>query len=495
MKKTIALFSALLLVCAAYAQVDESAIGAANCPQEIAPVTAPFPMPEFKRPVFPQRSVYLNKLGARQKVMCTKTLQRAIDRLSAQGGGNVVIPKGEWLTGRIFLRSNINLHLEEGAVLSFSEYVKDYQPAVLTRYEGMEMMGLGAMIYVSDAENVAITGKGTIISPRRDSSEIWKREWHGQPPLEFQINADTPMSERYFDGKPEHHEGGILLPVVFQPIRCKGVFVEGVTFKNSIFWNIAPMYCENVIVRGVTIDSYGSRTDGVDVMSSHNVLIEYCTVGSGDDNFVMKAGRGTDGVRVGIPTENVVVRYCISQRGPGGLTCGTETSSVIRNIYCHDCVMESPQYAFYFKTRRPRGGGVENIYAERVVVKKVKNAIYLDELGMTNLYGDLAKRDPQPIGPLTPFYRNISIKDVTVGDAITLIRIKSLPELPLTGFKIDNMQANCQASISMYDVADLTISNSHITTQDPTISLYNCGAINFVNTTITVLPDEVVAPK
>ena len=495
MKKTVTIFSALILACAAFAQVDEASIGAAACPDEIAPVSAPFPMPEFKRPVFPERSVTLSKLGARQNVLCTKILQRAIDNLSSRGGGSVVIPKGEWLTGRIFLKSNINLHLEEGAVLRFSDYIKDYQPAVLTRNEGIEMMSLGAMIYASGAENIAITGKGTLLSCKRDSSEIWLREWHGKPALEFQIDGSTPMEDRYFDGDSAHHDGGILLPLFFQPVNCRNVLVEGVTFKDAIFWNIVPTYCDGVIIRGVTVDSHGGRTDGIDIESTRNVLIEYCTLGCGDDNFTMKAGRGTDGMRVGKPTENVVVRYCDSQRGPGGLTCGTETSGFIRRIYCHDCVMESPSYAFYFKTRRPRGGGVEDITAERIHIKKVKNAIYLDELGSTSLYGDLAKRDPQPVGPLTPVYRNISLKDITIEDCSALIRVKSLPEMPLTGFTIDNLKAKCGTSLVLWDVADLTIRNSVIEARDPQMSLNNCGAIRFVNTTFTVLPDELVAPK
>lgn len=487
---TLTFFSLAVLACmAGYAQ-ESIVAGAEFCPDEIAPITAPFEMPALQRPVFPDRSVDISRLGARQGVLCTRILQRAIDRVSSQGGGSVIIPEGEWLTGRIMLRDNVNLHLEKDAVLRFSNYIKDYQPAVLTRNEGIEMMSLGAMIYASGAENIAITGKGTLVSCARDSSEIWKREYHGKIPLERQIVGDTPMSERYFDGDAGHHEGGVLLPLFFQPVNCRNVLVEGVTFKDAIFWNIVPTYCDGVIIRGVTVDSRGSRTDGIDIESTRNVLIEYCTLGCGDDTFTMKAGRGTDGLRVNRPTENVVVRHSVSLRGPGGLTAGTETSGFIRRIYCHDCIMVSPSYAFYFKTRRPRGGGVEDVYAENIHILNVKNAVYLDELGSTSLYGDLAKRAPaQPVGPLTPVYRNISLKNITIDDCSTLVRVKSLPEMPLTGFTIDNMTATCGTSFVLWDVKDMTVSNSRITMRDPQMQMTDCGEVKFVNTVFTALPD------
>ena len=122
-------------------------------------------MPQLQRPIIPERKTVV-KLKA--KGINTKAIQKAIDEMAAQGGGVVVIPAEEWQTGRIEVKSNINLHLAEGATLNFSGFIRDYLPVVFTRDEGIEIYSLGAFIYAKDAENIAITGKGKIVGPSVD---------------------------------------------------------------------------------------------------------------------------------------------------------------------------------------------------------------------------------------------------------------------------------------------------------------------------------------
>lgn len=201
------------------------------------------------------------------------------------------------------------------------------------------------------------------------------------------------MEQRVFDGTKAN--GEVFLPKSIAPIRCKNVLIEGITIDKGLYWNVVPQYCENVIIRGVTVNSFGhGRTDGIDIESSKNVLVEYCSLDCQDDCYTMKSGRNVEGVRVGIPTENVVVRFCLALRGAGGIVCGTEVAGGVKNIYCHDCVFEGTDQGVRIKTLRPRGGGVENLVVERVRASHINYAFYCDMLGSIKWGGDLAKRLP-----------------------------------------------------------------------------------------------------
>ncbi|MCM1521331.1 MAG: glycoside hydrolase family 28 protein [Muribaculaceae bacterium] len=443
---------------------DIDSVGAALCPEEIAPIgEAPFAMADLARPVFPDRVIDISKAGAKQGRLCTKTIQRAIDRLSASGGGTVLVPAGQWLTGRIILKDNINLRLAKGSTLRFSDKIDDYLPVVFTRNEGVELMSLGAMIYANGARNIAVTGDGTLMGcGQTDESEIWREQGKNNPAIEQRVDWRKPVFERIYDGATDSTR--IHLPMFFAPINCSNVLVEGVIFKNAIYWNITPTYCDSVIIRGVTVDSEGGRTDGIDIDSSSNVLIEYCTISSGDDNYTLKAGRCEDGVRVNRPTENVVIRHCLSLKGPGGLTIGTETAGMVRNVWCHDCVMDAPSNGFYLKSRRTRGGGCENITAERIRMKNVKSVLTIDQLGNPAWIGLLAERRPVPeTTPLTPVCRNITMRDVEAEHSVNAITIKGLGETPVEGVRIERWKVRYQNPMRIFDVGDLIISESDFT--------------------------------
>ncbi|MDE6359589.1 MAG: glycoside hydrolase family 28 protein, partial [Duncaniella sp.] len=236
----------------------------------------------------------------------------------------------------------------------------------------------------------------------------------------------------------------VFLPVFFGPMNSRNILVEGVTFERSIFWNIVPVYCENIIIRGVTVSSHGrKRTDGIDIDSSVNALIEYTTLDCGDDCFTLKSGRGIDGVNKNRPTANVVIRHCRVKRGVGGITMGTETAAGIRNVYMHDCVMENPSFPFYVKTRRPRGGGAENVLVERVRVEKSGKTVFkFDMLGSVEWIGELAERMPaREVGRLTPRFADMTFRDITILECPALINAKGLPEQPIEGLVFENIKA------------------------------------------------------
>ena len=445
---------------------------------EIAPIEAPFDMPQLQRPHIPGKKI---EVKMAKKGMSTQAIQAAIDRASMQGGGRVVIPEGRWMTGRIWLKSNVELYLAEGCELHFSGMIKDYLPVVFTRDEGIEIYSLGACIYARDAENIAITGSGRIVGPATDC-EIYQTNKARALNIEQIVDPSTPASERVFDGQGE--TTAVFLPKTIAPINCRNVLIEGVTLDSGLYWNVVPQYCENVIIRGVTVNSYGhGRTDGIDVESSRNVLVEYCSLDCQDDTYTMKSGRGADGLRVGRPTENVVVRYCLALRGAGGIVCGTEVAGGIRNVYCHDCVFDGTDQAVRVKTLRPRGGGVEGLFVQRVRANVTGAAFYCDMLGSMKWGGDLARRLPKrDVNQLTPDFNTIRIDNVVVEHCQQLVQALGLPERPLRNVLMSRVKANCERFVMMRDVQAFVLQDAVITATDTTASIDGCTGVMMLNT-------------
>ena len=450
----------------------ENEVGVKMLTSEIAAVKAPFKTIRFTKPTFPSEKVTLT-LSTTE--INTATIQKTIDQLSTKGGGTIVVPNGKWLTGRIQLKDNINFHLDNEAQLVFSGEIKDFLPVVFTRVEGIEVISLGACIYANGATNIAITGNGKLIGPQKGSirDRILTTDV-----IDNVINPNTPVAERIVDGKKQNW---IFPPMFISPINCKKVYIEGVSLENTAFWNIVPIYCDNVIIRGVTVNSVETaRGDGIDIESSKNVLIEYCNLSCGDDCFTMKAGRGEDGIRVNKSTENVVVRYCLALEGHGGITCGSETAGMIRNLYVHDCVFNNSGVGILFKSRRSRGGGGENLTYERIRMDLDLTAIKWDMLGASGSVGDLADRLPaRAITKLTPKYRNITIRDIIIENCTTFVKVIGIPESPVSNLTIENATVNCSDLFLVQDLKNAVFKNLSITSKSNIISLLDSKNILF----------------
>ena len=450
-----------------------AAVGPQHLPETIAPIEAPFPMPEFKRPSFEDRSI---RVKMRKKGLSTDRIQEAIDKIAALGGGTVIIPEGEWLTGRITLRSNVELRLEEGAVLKFSGRIKDYLPVVFTRDEGIELYSLGACIYAFGENNIALTGKGKIVGPDT-SCEIFTRNSEKLYNIEKDA-APLPLEKRVFDGADG---GGVFLPKTFAPINCTNVLIEGVTLERGLYWNVVPQYCDTVIIRGVSVWSHGhGRTDGIDIDSSSNVLIEYCSLDCQDDCYTMKSGRGDDGLRVARKTENVVIRNSLALRGAGGIVCGTEIAGGVKNVYMHDCVFDGTQQAFRFKSLRTRGGGIENIYVERVRATLTHSALYCDLLNSVKWAGEYAYRYPaREITKYTPEFKNISIHDVEILGCEKLVEVHTIPERPVRSLFFGNVEAKCRTIGSVQDALDFSMKDVVVESEDSVLTIDGCDYASF----------------
>lgn len=271
-------------------------------------------------------------------------------------------------------------------------------------------------------------------------------------------------------------------PKSFAPINCKNVLVEGVTFEKSVLWNVNPIYCDNVIIRGITVNSTKVPSgDGIDISSCRNVLIEYCTLNCGDDCFTLKAGRCEDGLRVNRPTENVLIRYCLSKDGHGGITCGSETAGMIKNVYLHSCVFYGTRVGFRFKTRRNRGGGISDVLYENVRLVDVREAFTWDLLGTPMYVGELARRNPPlDITELTPVVKNITIRNFIVESADRLISVHGIPEIPCSNVLIEEGTVRTNRIFkSMDDIDGLTMRNMDIHATDNTMNIDDGRNITF----------------
>lgn len=386
----------------------------------------------IKPPTFPDRDFRLADYGGDPHAVddSSAAFEKAIAACHAAGGGRVVVSPGQWLTGPIHLKSNVNLHVEAGATILFKTDPKAYLPLVFTRWEGVELMNYSPLVYAIDCENIAITGKGTLDGQSsRENWWPWKGPWknnqHGwvegmpnQRPARarlFQMAEDrTPVELRTFG------EGSYLRPPFLQPYRCKNVLIEGVSLRRSPFWQLHPVLCENVTIRGLDIDSHGPNNDGCDPESCRDVLIEGCRFATGDDCIALNSGRNEDGRRVGVPCRNVVIRNCRMADGHGGITIGSQISGHVRNVFAEGCTLDSPNldHAIRFKNNALRGGVVEHIRYRNLEVGQVRRAVVTIDFN----YEEGAD------GKFTPVLRDVVIENVRSARSRRAVDLQGLPK-------------------------------------------------------------------
>ena len=364
----------------------------------------------IRPPQFPDRVFDITRFGAREggQIKSTVAIRKAVEACSAAGGGRVVIPAGIFLTGAIHLSSNVNLHLEDGATLRFSQDPQDYLPVVFTRFESTECMNYSPFIYAFEQTNIAVTGSGTLDGGAdADHWWPWKRDYSRGPlpaaadnrALLEQGEKDVPVSQRVYG------ESAKLRPNFVQPYRSTNVLLEGVAIRNSPMWELNPVLCRNVTVRNVKISSHGPNNDGCDPECSTDVLIEGCEFDTGDDCIAIKSGRNRDGRRVNVPCENIVVRNCRMKDGHGGVSIGSEVSGGIRNVFMENNRMDSPHLdrALRIKTNSHRGGELENFYFRNNTVGEVARGV----IDIDFYY------EEGPGGPFTPSVRNVVVENIT----------------------------------------------------------------------------------
>ncbi len=325
------------------------------------------------------------------KTSCTKAIAAAVEKCVELGGGTVFVPAGTYLTGPIFLKSNIELNLEAGATLLFSNDMSEY-PVVESRWEGIKRECFASLINAYNAENVSITGRGKLDG----QGQFW---WN------------------LFKDKAKYYEEYTYpRPKMIAPYECKNVLIKGVTLVNSPSWTVNPILSDNITIDNVTIKNpYDSpNTDGIDPDSCTNIHISNCHIDVGDDCIAIKAG--TEDTEERIPCKNITITNCTMVHGHGGVVLGSEMSGSIVNVTISNCVFENTDRGIRLKSRRFRGGVVEDIRVDNVVMENVlcpfiANLYYM--WGPRGMDPETCDKNPAPVTKDTPAFRRLHFANMT----------------------------------------------------------------------------------
>ncbi|MBD5780930.1 glycoside hydrolase family 28 protein [Pelagicoccus sp. NFK12] len=420
---------------------------------EIQPVNAPFGMPQLARPSFKADVFNILDFAAVEggKVKNTEAFANAIAACADNGGGRVLVPAGKWFTGPIHLKSNVELHLAEGSEVIFSDTLEDYLPVVRVRAGSIEIYNYSPLIYARDCENIGITGPGRL----NGNAEKWW-DWKHKETRDY-FTAEKrgiPVEERIY-GKPED----AIRPSFVQLFNCRNILLEGFTIGSGPNWTIHPVFCENIIIRRVHVLTDGPNNDGIDPDSSRNLLVEHCVFDTGDDCMVLKSGYNEDGWRAAAPTENVVMRWCTSKRGHGGLVIGSEMSGDVRNVYMYECEFEGTDRALRIKSRRGRGGIVENVWAENLVVKDMQREVVI-------LNMDYGADKNALTNQRAPLFRNIHVSDVYGEGAPMAIRIVGLPDSLIENVTFENIRVKSTEGVYCQNATGLSFKNIDVSPEE-----------------------------
>jgi polygalacturonase len=361
----------------------------------------------------------------------TREIQSAIDAAAQTGGGTVFVPAGKYVTGSIFLRDNITLFLDAGAILLGSENPADY-PIQTARWEGITREMHASLIAGEGLHHITITGRGTIDG----RGAIW---WHKHRTK----TLDAPR------------------PRLISFANSNNVLIEGVTLINSPAWTINPVRCENVTVDKITIvnppDS--PNTDGINPDSCRNVHIANCHVDVGDDCVTIKSGVETELPEFRAPCENITVTNCTMVHGHGGVVIGSETSGGVHNVVISNCVFVGTDRGIRMKSRRGRGGFIEDVRVTNVVMRDVLCPFTMNLYYNVNARGDktVSDKNPRPLDEGTPRIRHVHLSQITARDAkIAAGFVYGLPEMPIEDLTLDDvsitMDRNAPAGYA--DMAD-----------------------------------------
>jgi polygalacturonase len=405
-------------------------------------VDAPFDMPKIIIPDFsecPEMSITEFGAVAGDKVNNTLAIEKAIEKASKIGGGTVIIPEGEWITGKIHLKSNVNLHLSKGAVLLFSENPEDYLPSVHTTWEGLECFNYSPLIYAYQCKNIAITGQGEI----KAKMDVWK-EWFSRPSghmeslkrLYYLASYDSLLADRQMVNDSAH-----LRPQFIQFNRCENILLDGISITNSPFWTIHVYLSKDIVIRNVKVWAHGYNNDGIDPEMSQNVLIEHCILDQGDDAIAIKSGRNQEAWRLNTPSKNIVIKNCTVNNGHQLVAIGSELSGGIENIFIDSCnVVDGAKlfHLLYIKTNERRGGYVNGVYMSNITAGKIDMGILGIETDVLYQWRDLVPTIERRLTPI----KNIYLDNVRATNVKFVSRIIGQKELPVDNILLKNVTAD-----------------------------------------------------
>jgi polygalacturonase len=372
---------------------------AAADPGDISPA-----QPEIPRAVF-----HLQDFGSVPdgRTPNTEAFRRAIAAVDKAGGGTLVVPAGTYATGPIDLCSRLDLHLDAGARLLFSQDFDEY------RIEGNKYRPL---VLAKDCHDLAISGAGVFDG---QGGSCW--------PIERKAKAEARAR-----GLPDAEIGRPRMIILD---HCRRVRVEGVTLTDSPMYHLVPAKCEDVTIEGIRIvaPADSPNTDGIDPSVSKRVLISHCFIDTGDDCIAVKAGAKGFG-----PVEDVLVSDCTFLHGHG-CSIGSDTDSGVRRMTVRRCTFDGTDIGVRLKSRRGRGGDVEDITYEDLSMRNVGQAIVI-----SSYYYGLPKPGmhdkAEPVRADTPIWRHVVVRNVkATGCRTDAGLIIGLPEMPARDIALENV--------------------------------------------------------
>ncbi|HLP16747.1 MAG TPA: glycoside hydrolase family 28 protein [Bacteroidota bacterium] len=450
----------------------------------------PFAMPEIRLPEFPDRTMSLREFGAVAdgRTMNTEAFSRAIKALSAAGGGTLIVPPGEYLTGPIVLESNINLHVERGALVVFSKRFEDFPlmpfptpksknfkcapPIFGYKLENVAITGGGVFDGSGEAwrpakkekytanEWKSLTGSGGVVS---DDGKMWypsKEAMNGEAYLaELKKTTSNPTAEQTAGARE------FLRPKMVELYGCTRVLLDGPTFRNSPQFAVHPAECEHLVVRNVTIQNpYSAQNgDGLDLSSCHTAIVYKTVVDAGDDALCIKPGGVSSSKKWDVSCENIIITDCTVYHGHGGFVIGSETYGGARNILARNLTFLGTDVGLRFKSARDRGGVIEKIFIDGIVMKDIVNEAVLFETYYAsgspekNALSRDDSRKAEAVNERTPTFKEFSIRNLTCLGADRAILFLGLPEMPIKDISITDAVITSRKGALIVDADGVTL--------------------------------------
>jgi len=460
----------------------------------------PFEMPEILLPEFSEQTYLITDFGAVSdgRTLNSTAINQAILKCSQSGGGTVIIPPGLWLTGPIELQSNVNLHLQNGALVVFSPNRADY----LIVLPPGKRPTTSPLISGYNLENLAITGEGIFdgngenwrpVKKFKMTGNQWRELlnsggvlnqtgdmwWPSMEAMQGESYLRTLATKR---PQPELNLSDylpardFLRPDLVSLINCKKVLIDGPTFKNSPKYAFHPDHCENMVIRNVKVNNewWAQNGDGIDLSACKNALINDCTVTAGDDAICLKSSRSRNQTAPAV--QNIVIRNCTVYHGHGGFVIGSDTDGGMRNVFVNNCTFIGTDVGLRFKSARDRGGLVENIYIQNIRMKDIAN-----EAVLFNTYYEGLGRENEftPVSETTPIFTNFKLDSIFCIGASRAVSIIGLPEMPISKIYLNDSYLMANDGFLGEYARDITLQNVYINPKsDPIFNLTHCSGFN-----------------
>ena len=402
------------------------------------------------------------------KTLTTEAIQKAIDACSKKGGGKVVFAPGQYLTGSLFIKEDVFLQIDKGVELLGSQDLKDY-PDIDTRVAGIEMKWPAALINIIKQENAGVSGEGIV---NAQGKPFWDAYWALRKEYE-------PKKLRWIVDYDAKRPRTLLVS------DSKNILVKGLTFQQAGFWTVHILYSKYVTVDGIVIQNniggHGPSTDGVDIDSSSWILVQNSDIDCNDDNFCIKSGRDWDGLRVNRPAEYIVIRDCISRKGGGLITFGSETSGGMRHILAKNLKANGTGVGIRFKSATNRGGTVEDIYIDNLEMSNIGTALEITpNWNPSYSYSTLPagydintvpehwRKMLQPVDPEKgiPHFKDVYISNIKVDGARKAIFADGLKQEPLKNFHLTNVNITANTAGSIKNASNWSFNNVSIQSKD-----------------------------